>query len=172
MILKHLAVIRLLLFLCRPPSYTVMTEGGIQLTAAHTQLAILQQNSRQQSLDQPAFQASATAAPGSASHSNYDANSIHAPPPAGSLPTSKYSNEGEAQARPGRSDMSQGLLFNTAGLEHNLAAAQRGDAVDLTEVEELDTVSWADTAAPDTSSVPTKNVSNIFASGAQCHAAC
>ena len=38
----------------------------------------------------------------------------------------------------GRSDMSQALLFNTAALEDNLAAAQRGETVHLTVADEPD----------------------------------
>lgn len=111
-----------------------MTEGGVQLTAGHTQLTILQQNSRQQSAE-PSSHQTAAAAPDIPTQSS---DPVHAPPllPAG--PSQQpYSNAGENVAGiRGRSDMSQALLFNTTALEDNLAAAQRGDAIDLSGHED------------------------------------
>ncbi len=144
-------------------------ESGAQMTASHTQLTVLQhvsttQTSRRPSLDEPAFQQATAATQGNASQPS---NDFSAPlPPA--FPTNQHSNAGEIQITSGanvRSDMSQALLFNTAGLEHNLAAAQRGDAMNLPEAGDLDAAE-ADSASPQLSSMPTRHVSSFVASGA------
>lgn len=106
------------------------------------QLTLLYQTSRRQSLD---HQEASAAAEARASQPSNDAGSAQAYPTAPFAPTapgtSPYNNAGDSQARlSGRSDMSQALLFNTAALESNLAAAQQGDAVDLNEVEESESV--------------------------------
>ncbi len=145
-------------------------ESGAQMTASHTQLTVLQhvsstQTSRRQSLDEPAFQQATAATQGNANQRSSDF-SAPLPPPA--FPTNQHSNAGEIQVTSGdngRSDMSQALLFNTAGLEHNLAAAQRGDAVNLPEADDLDAAE-AESASPQLSSMPTRHVSSFVASGA------
>ena len=105
------------------------------MPALYTHLTLLQQASRsgRQSLDQQHFQEAKTAGAASASAAGSDVNSMPAPSTSSRPPSSggaSYSSAGETQARPnGRSDMSQALLFNTAALESNLAAAQRGDGI-------------------------------------------
>ncbi len=148
------------------------------MTASHTQLTLIQQNStrqnsRQQSLDQPAFQEATASSQGKAGQPSSDVNSMRAPPsaplPPAAFPTNQYSNAGETQAMPGlsgRSDMSQALMFNTAGLEHNLAAAQRGDAVDVTEAGDLDADIETDSSSTAVSRLPTRTASINTASGA------
>ena len=141
------------------------------MTASHTQLTVLQhvstmQTSRRQSLDEPASQQATAATQGSTSQPS---NDFVAPLPPPAFPTNQHSNAGKIQVTSGangRSDMSQALLFNTAGLEHNLAAAQRGDTVKLPEAEDLDTAE-ADSASPQLSSMPTRHVSSFGASGAE-----
>ena len=106
------------------------------MPALYSHLTLLQQASRsgQPSMDQQNFQEAKAAGAASASPAGSDVNSVHAAASVSSRPPSSggasYSSAGETQARPsGRSDMSQALLFNTAALESNLAAAQRGDAI-------------------------------------------
>lgn len=93
-------------------------------------------------MDQQQFQEAKTAG---ASPGGSDINSTRAAASASSRPPSSggasYSSAGESQARPsGRSDMSQALLLNTAALESNLAAAQRGDAIEFSDAGSSDTV--------------------------------
>lgn len=143
----------------------------MQMAATYTQLTLLQhastrESSRRQSLDQTAFQEAAAASEGSTSQPSHDAS---APLPPGGLLTSQYGSAGETQGSSdvrARSDMSQALLFNTAGLEHNLAAAQRGDDVHLTGASDLDSLPEADSASPQGSNVPTRHADSTFASGA------
>ena len=129
------------------------------MPAPHTQLTLLQRTSRPQSLDKQQFEESSAAAQASASHVAHDASSTTPtpPPPSGLAPLagpSDYSTVGEAQDKhTGRSDMSQALLDNTAALEGNLSAAQRGDDVDFGEAEALG--SAAGTAQPATALQPT-----------------
>ena len=167
----HVCASKWCVCLCRPPSYAVLMENGAQMTASHTQLTVLQhvsttQTSRRQSLDEPASQQASAATQGTASQPS---NDFLAPLPPPAFPTNQHSNAGEIQVTSGvngRSDVSQALLFNTAGLEHNLAAAQRGDAVDLPEAGDLDAAE-ADSVSPQLSSMPTRHVSSFVASGAE-----
>lgn len=132
------------------------------MPALYSQLTLLQQASRRQSLDQQQFQEARAAGAASTSSAGSDADSMHAAPPGSLAPPgpggASQSSTGEAQARPGgRSDMSQALLFNTAALEDNLAAAQRGATTDLGGAGDTDSTN----AAPRTSqafpgSAPTK----------------
>ena len=99
---------------------------------------LLQQTSRRQSLDHQEAHVTAKA---NASQPSGDASSAQAYPTVPFPPTapgaSPYSNAGDSQAKySSRSDLSQALLFNTAALESNLAAAQQGGAIDSSEVEE------------------------------------
>lgn len=140
------------------------------MTASHTQLTVLQHvstthTSRRQSLDEPAFQQATAATQGNASQPS---NDFSAPLPPPAFPTNQHSSAGEIQVTSGangRSDMSQALLFNTAGLEHNLAAAQCGDAIDLPETGDLDAAE-TDSASPQPSSMPTRHANSFVASGA------
>ena len=143
----------------RPPSYDVMTDGGVQLTAPYHQLTMLQQNSRSQGVKQPSQTANEPSADAPQTSTAADAPYLLPVGP----PKQQYSNAGEAaSSMQGRSDMSQALLFNTAALEGNLAAAQRGDAVDLNAEELAD--SLADTAP--VSYAPTRQSTSNVASGA------
>ena len=149
----------------------ISLQSGAEMPALHSQLTLLQQASRRQSLDQQQFQEARAAGSGGASPAGSDVNSVPAAPAAFLPPAdsggASYSRAGETQARPnGRSDLSQALLFNTAGLESNLAGAQRGDGVDLSDVGDIDPID-ADlgTSQVYSSPEPTKI---ITASGA-CH---
>ena len=106
----------------------------------------MQQASRsgRHSLDQHHFQEAKNAGAASASPAGSDVNSMHAAASASTRPPSSggasYSSAGETLARPsGRSDMSQALLSNTAALESNLAAAQRGDVIEFSDAGGSDT---------------------------------
>jgi len=146
-------------------------ENGAEMTASHTQLTVLQhvgtmQTSRRQSLDEPASQEAIAETQGNASQPS---NDFLAPLPPPAFSINQHSNAGEIQVTSGgngRSDMSQALLFNTAGLEHNLAAAERGDTINLPEAGDLDAAE-ADSASPQLSSMPTRHVSSFGASGAE-----
>lgn len=108
------------------------------MPALYSHLILLQQASRsgQQSLSQRHFQEAKTAG---ASPGGSGVNSMHSPPH--SSGGASFSNTGDTQARPsGRSDLSQALLSNTAALESNLAAAQRGDGVGFGDAGDTDTV--------------------------------
>ncbi|KAL3144902.1 hypothetical protein ABBQ32_003413 [Trebouxia sp. C0010 RCD-2024] len=146
-----------------PPSYIVAIQNGAQMPALYSQLTPLQQASRRQSLDQQQFQEARAAGAASASLAGSDVNSMHAVPPGSLAPSSSggasQSSTGEAQARPsGRSDMSQALLYNTAALENNLAAAQRGDTTDLGDAGDTDSTGAAlTTSQAFHGSAPTKN---------------
>ena len=129
------------------------------MTAPYHQLTILQQNSRSQSVEQPGQTTNDHSA--DASQTSSAANAPPLPPAAPSR--QQYSNAGEhASSLQGRSDMSQALLFNTAALEGNLAAAQRGDAVDLNAEELADNL--ADTAS--VRHAPTRQSTSNVVSGA------
>lgn len=145
----------------RPPSYMILVQNGAQMPALYSQLTPPQQTSKRQSLDQQQFQEARAATSASTSSTGNNTNSMHAAPPASSPPGTRAPSQnsaGETQDRAsGRSDMSQALLFNTAALESNLAAAQRGDTTDLSGVGDTDSID----AAPRTSqafqgSVPTR----------------
>lgn len=151
-------------WVCRPPSYIISLQNGAQMPAQYSHLLLLQQATRSghQSLSQQHFQEAKTASEG---RGGSDVNSMHSPPHSSGGASSV--NTGDTQARPsGRSDLSQALLFNTAALESNLAAAQRGDGIDFCDAGDSDTVD-ADLGTSQTFSGPEPTTSSSV-SGA-CH---
>lgn len=151
-------------WVCRPPSYIISLQNGAQMPALYSHLILLQQASQsgKQSLSQRHFQEAKTA---SASPGGSNVNSMHSPPH--SSGGASFVNTGDTQARPsGRSDLSQALLFNTAALESNLAAAQRGDGIGFGDAGDTNTVD-ADLGTSQTFSGPEPTTSNSV-SGA-CH---
>ena len=136
---------------CRPPSYQLMTTAGLQVTALPHQLTVPeQQKGSDKSHSAQVQQQNADIGPQSSVEEQPNpflmqasAPSPPPPPPAffPDAPQHQSSSAGEGAAKTGmsgHSDMSQALLFNTAALYSNLAAAQRGDDIEISaEADEL-----------------------------------
>lgn len=136
-------------FVCRPPSYVLLTVGGLQVTALPHQVLVLEQQALPQQ-GPPQTQKSCTELqPDVKEQQNpffMQSTAIQAPPPpppAVNPPAPQY-QQSSAGERPtttstvGHSDLSQALLQNTAALEGNLSASQCGADIDTSdEADEL-----------------------------------
>lgn len=174
---------------CRPPTYTLLTVGGMNVTALPHQVMVLEQkclrDNRPAQIQQP--DAGTSQSDVSEQQNPYFVQSTASqpsptpppptPPPPTVDPPSSQQQRRNAGERPGStstsgySDMSLALLHNTAALEGNLAAAQHGADIDISaEADELSHMAADMThAAHQKGRMPDTTVSSPGAHSAQVH---